>query len=115
MREITPYGKRILARRKEDEAKTMSEGGIHFPDKAKDISQVCEVISVGSEVEGLAPGDEILVGKYNGVEFEFENRKYIILEPEQILVRITPEVAEEAEPPAPKRKESRRERAARTS
>ena len=44
-------------------------GSIYLPERAKTRPQEAEVVAVGPEVESVAPGMRVLIGRYAGVEF----------------------------------------------
>lgn len=87
-----PLADRVLVEREETASQTPS--GIIIPDKAKDRPTMGKVIAVGkghSNKDGsyfplsVSVGDKILFGKYNGVEITHDNKKYLLLQEEEIL------------------------------
>jgi len=88
---IEPVGRRILAKRIEEEEN--KKGGIIVPDTAKEKPQkgiVKNVAKVGKDDDPLPvkKGDKILFGKYGGTEIEYEGEEYLILSEDDILAKI---------------------------
>jgi chaperonin GroES len=87
---IEPMGARVLIRPLEKESTTKS--GIVLPETAKEKPQQGVIESLGSEEEmmtDLAVGDTVLYAKYTGTEIELEGTKYLVLEENDVLARIT--------------------------
>ena len=85
--DITPLGNRVLIKRKESETKT--ESGLYIPDTAKEKTQEGEIIAIGSEGEfPVKVGDNVLLDKYGGTEFEIGNEKYTIMKVKELLAKI---------------------------
>jgi chaperonin GroES len=93
---LTPLHDHVLVKRLEQ--KDTVRGGIIIPDIAKEKSMEAEVIAVGPgarEKGELIPldvrvGDRVLVGKYTGTEFSYDDVEYVVLKEEQIQVKIGP-------------------------
>jgi chaperonin GroES len=95
MANFRPLYDRILVKRVESE--TMSAGGLHIPESAKEKPQRAEVIAIGDgritdkgETVKLIvkPGDKVLFGKYSGDEVKLEGIDHIILRENDILAII---------------------------
>jgi chaperonin GroES len=92
--QITPLHNRVLVRR--HEMKQTEKGGIIVPDSAKEKPQEGEVIAVGAgKMEkgkrvpmDIAVGDRILFGKYTGNEITIDEQEYLILNEDEILVKL---------------------------
>ena len=89
---FTPLHDRILVRRVEEGESI--RGGIIIPDSAKEKPQEGEVISVGkgkSNDEGKVfpldekAGDNILFGKYSGMEIKIDGEELLIMREEEVL------------------------------
>lgn len=79
-----PLGKRVLIER-EEETKTTATG-IIIPDNAsKEKPSSGKVISVGSECEGVKKGDIVVFAKYAGSEVTLDDKKFLILNLEDVL------------------------------
>lgn len=79
-----PLGKRVLIER-EEELKTTASG-IIIPDNAsKEKLSEGKVIAVSKEVEGISEGDRVVFAKYNGSEITLDNKKYLVLNTDDIL------------------------------
>ena len=89
---FTPLHDRILVRRAEEQ--TVTPGGIHIPDAAKDKPVEGEVISAGKgkilENGNVRPlelkaGDTVLFGRYSGTEIKIDGEDFLIMREEEIL------------------------------
>ncbi|MEE3712306.1 MULTISPECIES: co-chaperone GroES [Campylobacter] len=79
-----PLGKRVLIER-EEELKTTASG-IIIPDNAsKEKPSEGKVIAVSKEVEGISQGDRVVFAKYSGSEITLDNKKYLVLNTDDIL------------------------------
>ena len=79
-----PLGKRVLIER-EEELKTTASG-IIIPDNAsKEKPREGKVIAVSKEVEGISEGDRVVFAKYSGSEITLDNKKYLVLNTDDIL------------------------------
>lgn len=67
-------------------------GGIFIPDSAKEKPSKGKITALGKEDEDdkseLKVGDTILYGKYSGTELKIEEKDYLILNKEDILLII---------------------------
>ena len=88
---IKPLGDKVLLKMLETEEVTKS--GIVLPTQSKEKSQIAEVIAVGSgiiedgkkiEME-VKVNDQVIVGKYAGTEFKYEDTEYLIVSQKEIL------------------------------
>jgi chaperonin GroES len=83
-----PIGGKLLVEPLEEE-KTV--GGIIIPDTAKEKSQRGKIVAIGKideENPELKEGDTVIFDKYAGTEIEFDGKKYLILNKEDILLKI---------------------------
>lgn len=78
---ITPFGDRILVY---PLTKSTSKQGVIIPENSKTKSQEGRVVSVGS-VKSVKIGDQILYGKYTGVEIQIEETGYLVLKEDDVL------------------------------
>ena len=79
-----PLGKRVLIER-EEELKTTASG-IIIPDHAStEKPSEGKVIAVSKEVEGISEGDRVVFAKYSGSEITLDNKKYLVLNTDDIL------------------------------
>jgi chaperonin GroES len=87
---LKPLGDRIIIEPQEAEDKTAS--GIIIPDSAKEKPQKGTVVAVGpgkkDEKIELKAGDVVLYGKYSGTELNYNNKDYLIMKQEDVLVII---------------------------
>lgn len=88
---IKPLGERVVIKMVEKEETTKS--GIVLPDSAKEKPQIAEVVAVGpgEVVDGkvvpmeVKVGDRVLMSKYAGTEFKFDDESYTVLKQSEIL------------------------------
>ncbi len=80
---FTPLGKRVLVKRVEETNTTSS--GIIIPDNAKEKPSRGEVVAVGSEVNELKNGNEVVFGKYSGNEVSLDGKVYIVLDVDDVF------------------------------
>jgi len=83
-----PIAGKLLVEPMEEE-KTV--GGIIIPDTAKEKSQRGKIISIGKTDEDnpeLKEGDVVIYDKYAGTEIELDDKKYLILNKEDVLLKI---------------------------
>jgi chaperonin GroES len=93
---LTPLHDRVIVKRIEE--KETVKGGIIIPDTAKEKSAEAEVIAVGpGRLEkgeriplDVKVGDRVLVGKYAGFEFKYDDEEYVSLKEDEIQVKIGP-------------------------
>ena len=83
---IKPLADRVLVLPAQAEEKV---GGIIIPDTAKEKPQRGKVVAVGNGTKDeemvLKVGDEVLYGKYAGIELENEGEKYLIMRQSDVL------------------------------
>lgn len=96
---LDPVGFQILLSPYEMEDKI---GNIHVPDSVKDTAKiaatVCEVVATGPDAYadlGKFPngpwcqqGDFVIIGKYAGSRFKYEDKEYRLLNDDQILAKV---------------------------
>lgn len=79
-----PLGKRVLVER-EEEVKTTASG-IIIPDNAsKEKPSKGKVVAVSKEAEGVSVGDTVVFAKYAGSEVSLDDKKYLVLNLEDVL------------------------------
>ncbi len=86
---IKPLGKRILAKKIEEE-KRKTSGGIVLPESAKSDKVVRgKVLAIGSDEKiEVKEGDEIIVSSFAGTEIEFEDEKLLLVKSSDVLAVI---------------------------
>lgn len=88
---IKPLGDRVVIKMLEAEETTKS--GIVLPGSAQEKPQVAEIVAVGpgGVVDGkdiimeVEVGDHVLISKFSGTEFKFDDQEYTILRQNDIL------------------------------
>ena len=87
---IKPLADRVLIEPTAAEEKTLS--GIIIPDTAKEKPLRGKVLAAGQGTKDdpmiLKAGDEVLYGKYAGIEIELEGTKYLIMRQSDVLAVI---------------------------
>ncbi len=83
-----PLGQRVLAKVKEEEAKTAS--GIIIPDNAKEKPLQAEVKAISKELKEddnceISEGDIVVFAKYSGTEITIDGEEYLVLNCDDIL------------------------------
>ena len=125
---ISPLFDRVVIEKIEQA--TITPGGLHIPDDARQPSQLCLVVEVGSgrnidapgayavratlgsqpfimgiEVDRpkmhVSKGDKILIGKYSGTEVELNGRTVFVVRGDEILAIVQDDEAEALIPDAP--------------
>ena len=87
---IKPIGSRVVIESLEAEQKTAS--GIIIPDSAQEKPQKGTVLAVGAGTDDekmqVSVGDTVLYGKYAGTEINLDDKKYLIMNQDDILAII---------------------------
>jgi chaperonin GroES len=87
-----PLHDRVLVRRIDEDERTA--GGIIIPDTAKEKPMTGEVVAVGSGARDekgklvpldVAPGDQILFGKWSGSEVKMNGEELLIMKESDIM------------------------------
>jgi chaperonin GroES len=89
---IQPLEDRVLVRRLEEEG-SVTKGGIHIPDNAREKSQEGVVLAIGDgrrDAGVLVPltvkvGDKILFGKYSGSEVDVDGARLLVMREGEII------------------------------
>jgi len=86
---IKPLGRRVLAKKIEEEQRKTA-GGIVLPESAKSDKVVrAKVIAIGTDEKSeVKKGDEIIVSSFAGTEVEMGNEKLILVMEKDILAII---------------------------
>jgi len=86
---IKPLGKRILAKKIEEEERKTS-GGIVLPESAKSDKVIRgTVLAIGSDEKiEVKEGDEIIVSSFAGTEIEFKEEKFLLVKSSDVLAVI---------------------------
>ncbi|HIE15927.1 MAG TPA: co-chaperone GroES [Bacteroidales bacterium] len=73
-------------------AEEKTSGGIIIPDSAKEKPSKGKIVAIGKEEDDnkseLNIGDTVLYGKYSGTELQIDEKDYLILNKEDILLVI---------------------------
>jgi len=86
---IKPLGKRILAKKIEEEQRKTS-GGIVLPESAKSDKVIRgKVLAIGNDEKiEVKEGDEIIVSSFAGTEIELEDEKLLLVKSSDVLAVI---------------------------
>ncbi len=89
MKELQPVNQNILLDLSEEQKEQKTAGGIIIPDTAKEKPKTAKVLSLSNiDNAEIAVGDTVLFKEYSGTELEFEGRKYLIIQYEDILAKV---------------------------
>lgn len=80
---IIPYADRVLI--EPIESASMTPGGLHIPDNARERSRSGRVESIGAEITDIHRDDEVLFEKFSGVDIAIEGKQFKILRRHEIL------------------------------
>ena len=86
---IKPLGKRVVIKVAETEQTTKS--GFVLPSSAKEKEQLGEIVELGPDIEtkdNVQVGDQVFFKNYSGVEVEYEDADYLIIEHKDLLAKI---------------------------
>jgi len=89
MKELQPLNENVLLDITEDKAEQKTATGIIIPDSAKEKPQYANVVAIGN-IENLeiAVGDTVFYKKFSGTEFDFEDKKYLMVPYADLLAKI---------------------------
>ena len=89
MKELQPLNENVLLDITEDKAEQKTATGIIIPDSAKEKPQYANVVAIGN-IENLeiAVGDIVFYKKFSGTEFDFEDKKYLMVPYADLLAKI---------------------------
>ena len=80
---IIPLFDNILLKSVEDSK--LSESGLILPDTIDVKTELCEVVSVGSDISSVKKGDLVIVKKYNVDQLEIEGDELEFAREEDLL------------------------------
>lgn len=84
---IKPLGERVLLEVPEvKEEKTQS--GLFVPDTVKEKPNHAVVVAVGAKVEEVKEGDKVIYSKFAGTEVKEGDKKYMLMEINDVLAVI---------------------------
>ena len=83
---IIPINGQILV--KPSKAAEKTTGGIYLPESGQEKPQEGEIIAVADDAtEEIAVGDRVVYKKFSGTEVALEDKKYILLTADDLLVK----------------------------
>jgi len=89
MKELQPLNENVLLDISEGKEEQKTAAGIIIPDTAKEKPQYAKVVAIGNiENPGIAVGDTVFYKKFSGTEFEFEEKKYLMVPYADLLAKI---------------------------
>lgn len=89
MKELQPLNENVLLDITEDNAQQTTASGIIIPDTAKEKPQYAKVVAIGNiENPGISVGDIVFYKKFSGTEFDFEDKKYLMVPYADLLAKI---------------------------
>ena len=89
MNELQPINQNVLLELDDNKAEQKTASGLIIPDSAKEKQSVGTVTALGNieDVE-LAVGDKVLYKEFSGTEFDFEGKKFLMIEYTDILAKV---------------------------
>lgn len=89
MKELQPINQHILLDVSDDKTEQKTAGGIIIPDTAKEKNNFAKVMGISNiESPEISIGDTVLYKAYSGNEVEFEGKKYLLIQYDDILAKI---------------------------
>lgn len=84
---LQPLGNRVLIKPLEQENRTAS--GLLLPETAKEKPQTGLIVAIGDDEEiKVKVGDKVLFAKYTGTEIKHQGVDYLVMEANDILLRL---------------------------
>ncbi|MCS6845989.1 MAG: co-chaperone GroES [Caldilineales bacterium] len=84
---LQPLGSRVLVKPLDQDNRTAS--GIFLPETAKEKPQLGQVVAVGDDEEiKVKVGDKVVFAKYTGTEIKHGGVDYLVLDANDILLRV---------------------------
>jgi chaperonin GroES len=89
MKELQPINQNVLLDINEEAKEQRTASGIIIPDTAKTKKNVAKVVAI-SNVENpeIAVGDFVMYKNFSGNETEFEGKKYLLIQYNEILAKV---------------------------
>lgn len=89
MKELQPINQNVLLEIEEDKAEQKTASGIIIPDSAKKKDNIGKVIAISNiENAEVAVGDQVLFKEFSGVETDFEGKKLLMVQYNDILGKV---------------------------
>jgi chaperonin GroES len=89
MKELQPINQHVLLDITDDKSEQKTAGGIIIPDTAKEKNNFAKVLGISNiENPEISLGDTVLYKAYSGNEVEYEGKKYLLIQYEDILAKI---------------------------
>lgn len=89
MKELQPINQNVLLDITDQATENKTAGGIIIPDSAKEKPKSAKVVALSNiDNAEIAVGDTVFFKEFSGTETEFEGKKYLIIQYEDILAKI---------------------------
>ncbi len=89
MKELQPINQNVLLDITDQATGKKTAGGIIIPDSAKEKPKSAKVVALSNiDNAEIAVGDTVFFKEFSGTETEFEGKKYLIIQYEDILAKI---------------------------
>lgn len=89
MNELQPINQNVLLELEDNKAEQKTASGLIIPDSAKEKQSVGTVTAISNiEDAELAVGDKVLYKEFSGTEFDYEGKKYLMIEYTDILAKV---------------------------
>jgi chaperonin GroES len=89
MREFVPVNQNVLLDITEEKGEQKTASGIIIPGTAKVKNNIAKVIAIAKvENAEIQTGDTVLFKEFSGTETEFEGKKYLLIQYDDVLAKI---------------------------
>jgi len=89
MREFVPVNQNVLLDITEEKGEQKTASGIIIPGSAKTKKNIAKVTAIAKiENAEVQTGDTVLFKEFSGTETEFEGKKYLLIQYDDILAKI---------------------------
>ena len=83
---IEPLHKNVVLEKEEEQKEFKTKSGIILTEEHKEKSNCAKVVAIGPEVaSGIKINDQVVYKSYSGNEVEMDDKKFIIINEEDIL------------------------------
>jgi chaperonin GroES len=89
MKELQPINQNVLLELTNDNTEQKTASGIIIPDAAKEKENTGVVVAI-SNIDNIeiAVGDNVIYKEFSGNEFEFNDKKYLMIQYSDILAKV---------------------------
>jgi chaperonin GroES len=89
MKELQPINQNVLLDITEESGEQRTSSGIIIPDSAKEKQKIARVVAMSNiDNPEISVGDMVMFKEFGGTETEFEGKKYLLIQYEDIMAKI---------------------------